>query len=272
MTLTPPRALMNRLYLGLWLLCAPAVPALAGDGFDQDSFAEFTRMRTGTGAPVYWYTIGTVFSYPDGEALFRMEGVDTARRLPDGDDGVVHQASRKVFFYRDIETNALLHSYEGRAVEPIAYPYQYITYALEAGSIVTYVEQGAGERLQRIGPVENITQRRIGETRVFSAPLFLDIPMGDGTRYQAFENYDFFIHPDTAGLSIPNQLSWVRYGDLPPFAGPGQGIIHLVSWRVDDYASLPDSMRDALEQEAPLWMAPPEDLEEIRELQQGHAP
>ncbi|MCC5862420.1 MAG: hypothetical protein JJT93_11005 [Gammaproteobacteria bacterium] len=254
--------------LGLLALGGPALPTAVAETFDEDSFERFASMRAGEGEPVYWYTIGTVFRYPDGEALFRMEGVDTARRLPDDDDGVVHQASRKVFFYRDIDSNALLHSYNGRPVEPIAYPYQYITYALDRGTVVTYVEQGTGPSLQRIGPVENITLRRIGETLVFSAPLFLDFPIGDGRRYQAFENYDFFVHPETARLSLPNQLSWVRYGDLPPFAGPGQGIIHLVSWRVDDYAALPSSMREALESEAPLWMAPPASLEEIRELQQ----
>ncbi|MCC5795138.1 MAG: hypothetical protein JJT85_10465 [Chromatiales bacterium] len=249
------------------LLVAGTAPAESGGSFDDDSFALFASMRTGTGDPVFWYTIGTVFSYPDGQALFRMDGIDTARRLPDGKDGTVHQASRKVFFYRDIETGEVLKSHQGRPVEPIAYPYQYITYALEEGNIVTYVEQGAGSRLQRIGPVENITLRRIGETAVFSAPLFLDFPMADGRRFEAFENYDFFIHPEDAGLTWPNQLSWVRYGDLPPFAGPGQGIIHLVSWRVDDYAALPQSMREVLESEAQLWMAPPEDLEEIRRLQ-----
>ncbi len=254
--------------LGLLALSSALAPNAAAETFDEDSFARFASMRAGTGEPVYWYTIGTVFRYPDGEALFRMEGVDTARRLPDGEDGTVHQASRKVFFYRDIETHALLHSYADRPVEPIAYPYQYITYALDRGTVITHVEQGTGPALQRIGPVENIALRRIGETLVFSAPLFLDFPLGDGRRYQAFENYDFFVHPETSGLSLPHQLSWVRYGDLPPFAGPGQGIIHLVSWRVDDYAALPASMREALEREAPLWQAPPADLAEIRELQQ----
>ncbi|MCC5867359.1 MAG: DUF1838 family protein [Gammaproteobacteria bacterium] len=247
------------------LLCCTSI-ASAGEGFDRDSFERFASMRAGEGEPVYWYTIGTVYSYPDGKALFAMEGIDTARRLPDDEDGTVRQASRKVFFYRDIETGEVLRELNGKAVEPIAYPYQYITYALVDDSIVTYVEQGAGERLQRIGPVENIQLRRIGETMVFSAPLFLDFPTAAG-RYQAFENYDFFIHPETSGLSVPNQLSWVRYGDLPPFAGPGYSIIHLVSWRVDSYAALPKSMREVLESDARQWMAPPRDLEEIRALQ-----
>jgi hypothetical protein len=244
-------------------------PAAAKD-FDPTSFEQFTTMRAGQGEPVYWYTIGTVYSYPDGTALFRMEGVDTARRAqpPAQDDGVVRQLSRKVFFYRDIDSNEVLEEHDGKPVEPIAYPYQYITYELVDGAIVTYVEQGAGTQLQRIGPVDNIQLRRIGETLVFSAPLFLDFPVGGTRRYQAFENYDFFIHPQRAGLSQPNQLSWVRYGDLPPFAGPGQGIIHLVSWRVDRYETLPESMREALEAKAPLWMEPPRDLDEIRALQE----
>jgi hypothetical protein len=261
-----PLRLFAPALLVLGALLASSAPVAAGEGFDRAGFERFASMRTGEGAPVYWYTIGTVFSYPDGRALYTMEGIDTARRLPDGEDGTVHQASRKVFFYRDIDTGEVLREVDGQAVEPIAYPYQYITYALVDGSIVTYVEQGGGPRVQRIGPVENIRVRRIGETQVFSAPLFLDFPTGAG-RYQAFENYDFFIHPETSGLTFPNQLSWVRYGDLPPFAGPGHSIIHLVSWRVDSYEALPASMREVLESDARLWMAPPRDLEEIRELQ-----
>lgn len=242
-------------------------PTAAAGDFDRGSFARFAEMRTGTGEPVYWYTIGTVFSYPDGAALFRMEGVDTARRLPGGTPTRVEQASRKVFFYRDVVTNEILREVDGKPADPIAYPYQYITYELDSGSIVTFVEQGSGARVQRIGPVDNITLRRVGETLVFSAPLFLDFPAGN-TRYQAFENYDFFIHPEDSGLSVPNQLSWVRYGDRPPFAGPGNAIIHLVSWRVDSYQALPASMREYLESDAPLWQAPPRDLAEIRKLQE----
>ena len=122
-----------------------------------------------------------------------------------------------------------------------------------------------------------MTVKALGETLVFSAPVFLDFAIpntarqGAPMRYEAYENYDFVIQPESAGLSIPNQLSWVRYGSLPPALGGGRSIMHLVSWRVDSYDALPASIRAYVDAEAPLWQAPPESLEAVRALQQDGA-
>jgi len=40
-----------------------------------------------------------------------------------------------------------------------------------------------------------------------------------------------------------------------------------VSWRVDQYSDLPPSIRAYLESEASLWLQPPRDIAEIRQLQ-----
>ena len=85
-------------------------------------------------------------------------------------------------------------------------------------------------------------------------PTLVDLE--DGVRVglvgigEAFEHYDFFIQPDG---TMPNQLSWLRYGDLPPFLGPGKTIIHLVSWRVDSFDELPGTMKEWVKTDAPLW-------------------
>ena len=127
----------------------------------------------------------------------------------------------------------------------------------------TFVEQGSGARLRKLGPAEEMVARRVGDVVFFSAPLFLNFETPRG-KYEAFEHYDFFIQPDG---SMPNQLSWIRYGDLPPFLGPGKTIIHLVSWRVGSFDELPDTMKEWVESDAQLWRAPPKDMDEIRELQ-----
>jgi len=247
-------------------LCASQVDARE-HGFSPETFRQWVDMRVGRGEPVYWYAIGTVYRSPDGAPLMSMEGVDVARF----DAGLstptkAHQLSRKTFIYRDLETGAVLKEWEGKPLPPIAYPYQYITYELKGSSLETWVEQGAGPRKQRIGPGRDLTARMIGETAAFSAPLFLDFPLPSGQRMQSFEHYDFFRQPASAGLKHPNQISWLRFGDLP--AGLGKGVMHMLSWRVDRYEDLPESMRRYLETEAPLWLKPPADIEEIRQLQQ----
>ena len=238
------------------------------NGFDRELYDRFVSMRMGDGDPVYWYSVGTLKSYPDGELLFRMEGFDTARRL-ESDDAPdrATQLSRKIYIYRDAQTNAVLRSYDGQPVEPIAYPYQLISYDFKGAYMETWVEQGRGPFLQKIGPGTDILARRVGDSVIFSAPLFLDLETPAGP-LQAFENYDFVIQPEGA-VSVPNQLSWVRYGDGPEFAGAPKTIFHLVSWRVDRFEDLPETIRAYIETDAPLWQRPPESLDEIRALQQA---
>jgi hypothetical protein len=252
------------LHVVIGSLMVPGLAMAAGGGFDEELFETFLKARVGTGEPVYWYSIGEVYSYPDGALLARMEGFDTARLVRDeSDPKTAYQLSRKTFVYRDPETNEVFKEVNGRPATHIKYPYQYITYKLEGDKLVTLVEQGSGAQIRKMGPSDEIAARRLGDVAVFSAPLFLNFETPRG-KYEAFEHYDFFIQADGA---VPNQLSWLRYGDLPPFLGPGKTIIHLVSWRVDGFDDLPETMKQWVKAEAQLWREPPRDMDEIRELQ-----
>ncbi|MEM7570617.1 MAG: DUF1838 family protein, partial [Pseudomonadota bacterium] len=244
-----------------------AAPALAGD-FTQENFDAFVEARTGSGEPVYWYSIGTVRAYPSGEVLFTMEGYDTARSQRVS-DSKVQQYSRKTYIFRDPETNEVLKTYEGNAVEPIAYPYQFITYELVGDDMETTVEQGAGKGVRTIGPSRGMSVKEIDGTLVYTAPLFLDFAIPNTpARYQAWENYDFFIQPKgTKGER--HQLSWARYGAAPKWAGGGPSIMHMVSWRVENFKDVPKQFRRYIEADAKLWKAPPQDLADIRRLQEA---
>jgi len=256
-----------------WAACAAALIAgcvasgvAAGPGFDKTSFKQYITLRVGTGTPVYWYAIGEVYSYPEGKRLLTIEGADTARLLPSDEPDTAIQLSRKVFVYRHPVTNELLKEWEGRPVTRIAYPYQFITYRLVGDTLTTFVEQGSGANLQKIGPGDKFLLRRLGPSLVFSAPLFLNMETPRG-KYEAYENYDFVYHPDEKHPAAKHQLVWNRFGDLPAFIGKGKAVIQMVGWRVERFEDLPASIRDYITAEAPLWMAPPKDLNEIRELQ-----
>lgn len=244
-----------------------ASSALAS-GFDQRLFDTFVAARAGTGKPVYWYSTGTLRAYPSGELIATMEGFDTGRSVrPDPSKPLVQQFSRKIYIFRDPKTGEVLTRFNGGKGAPIAYPYQFITYELKGDQVETWVEQGRGARVQRIGPGDTMQARWMGDTAVFTAPLFLDVPIGQtGRRYQAWENYDFFIQT-RRGVRQPHQLSWARYGDAPAFAGGVPSIMHLVTWRVDRFEDLPASIRDYVNADAPLWREPPKDLADIRRLQ-----
>lgn len=237
-------------------------------GFDQELFERFVELSGGSGEPVYWYMKGEVNSYPDGAPVAVIEGVDMRRIVwPEGARNTAEQLSRKIYVYRDPETGELLKEYQGQPVTYIKYPYQYVTFQLAGDKLRVLVEQTKLGQLQKIDTGGRSKVRRFGETIVFSSPLFLDYEMPGGGRYQAYENYDFILHPG-AGQSVEKyQLSWNRFADRAPWAGEGRVMMQMVGWRVDRFEELPEGLRTYIEKEAPMWKQPPRDLAEIRELQ-----
>jgi Protein of unknown function (DUF1838) len=251
---------------------AAAAPFLVEGGFDASSFKAWASARVGDGQPIWWYSSGSVRAYPSGQLLFFMEGFDSATSFrPDPKANLVHQYNRKIYVFRDIKTGEILRQWNGKAVEPVAYPYQFITYELKGDKVETWVEQGTKPRVQRIGPGTDMTARKVGDTYVFTAPVYLDFPIpGGDKRYQAFENYDFFVNTDGRAKE-PHQLSWLRHGPLGAWADGADSIMHLVTWRVERWEDIAADLRGYIEREQPLWRNPPKDLAEIRRLQEGKA-
>lgn len=231
-------------------------------------FRTWVDGRAGTGSPVHWIAEGGVYEYPTGRKLFGMVGFDSSRVIwpAKSGDPVVH-LTRKTFAYTDPVTGKILKEFNGQPVKPIAYPYQMITYRTENGQIFADVEQGTGDAVQKIKATDGLRFRWLGkDTLSVTASIFLDAPMANGARYEAWENYDFFFHrPGTADQ--PNQMSWQRFGSLPPWAGKGKAIYHLVSWRVDRLKDFPAPLLAWARADMPMWLQPPADLAEIRRLQ-----
>ena len=251
----------------LLMVVGIVAPLAAGGTFNRDLFMKFLDMRVGTGEPVYWYNVGEVYSSPDGKLLMRIEGCDMARRVKPADQPDTYlQLSRKTYVYRDPTTNEILQQWEGRPVPPIAYPYQYIVFKLVGDRMEITVEQGQGANLRTIGPTEHMLARQIGDTAIFSSPLFINMETPQG-HYEAYENYDYILLPPKAGVEHRYQMTWNRYAAKPSFIGPGKVQMQMVGWRVDRFEDLPATIRDYIRAEAPLYMAPPKDLNEIRALQ-----
>ncbi len=234
--------------------------------YNREIFDEWVKMRVGTGEPVFWFCFGEVYTYPEGKLVAKMEGTDCARLLRITKDSVV-QLNRKIFAYEDPITGEVMENLNDKKVEPIAYPYQYITYVNRGdGKMVSYVEQGKGNRVTKMPPGGGITARMLNGNMVYSAPVFLNFKTPQGN-YEAYENYDFFVNKQTEKLQDKYQLYWNRYGDLPPFLGGGKGVIQLVCYRVDKFEDLPEKWKTYLKTKYPLWMKPPQDMKEIAELQ-----
>lgn len=246
-----------------------AVAQVRQGGFDRELFDRFVSMRTGDGTPIFWYFNGTVKSYPSGELLAIMEGVDLGVlvRKPNEPD-TAYQLSRKIYIYRDPVTNEIIEEIDGKPVSAVQYPYQLMAYTLEGDRLVAMVEQGRQPNIQSIGPITDVSARWIGDgVAQFSSPVFLDYTLPGRGRVQSFENYDFFIQPDSVDRASRFQLSWVGYSAAPPFNNGEPTIKHMVGWRTDSFDSLPESIKSYISEKAPMWKAPPMDFTDIEALQ-----
>jgi hypothetical protein len=238
-----------------------------------DVLKNWVDARCGTGEAVHWVADGAVYEYPSGRKLFGMIGFDSSTIIwPDEADGAITHLTRKTFAYTDPDTGDVLTEYNGQPVAPIAYPYQMITYRLENERIYGDVEQGVGERIQKIKSEDGIPYRKMGESYIYNAQVYLDFPLPTGKQYQAWENYDFFIHPE-GSVDEPHQMAWQRYGALPPWAGmpDKKAIIQLHSWRVESHDEFPEKLLAWAKENKPKWLNPPKDIAEVRALQKGEA-
>ncbi|MFC7292609.1 hypothetical protein [Hirschia litorea] len=225
--------------------------------------------RAGTGAPVHWIAEGGVYEYPSGKKMFGMIGFDSSTVIwPEEEGGEIIHLTRKTFAYTDPDTGEVLTEYNGNKVAPIAYPYQMITYRLENDRIYGDVEQGVGDKVRIIKADEGIPFEKVGDTYVYNAAVFLDIDLPTGGKYEAWENYDFFFHPE-GSLEEPHQMAWQRYGALPSWAGGQPGIVRLLSWRVESHDQFPEEILKWAKESQPNWLKPPASVEEVRTLQKG---
>ncbi|MEM6801742.1 MAG: hypothetical protein AAF696_10100 [Bacteroidota bacterium] len=236
-----------------------------------EPFRTWIDARAGTGEAVHWVSDGAVYEYPSGKKLFGMIGFDSSTIIwPDDEEGEVIHLTRKTYAYTDAETGEILTEYNGNPVKPIAYPYQMISYRFENDRIYGDVEQGVGDKIRTIKATDGIPYKKMGNTYVYSASVFLDFPLPTGGQYEAWENYDFFIQPE-GSVEEPHQLSWARYGSLPSWAGEGKCISHLHSWRAESHDEFPAKLLAWAKAEKPQWLKPPADIAEIRALQKGEA-
>ena len=111
------------------LALASAAGAGPGGGCDEELFEQFVTMRGGDGSrPVFWYAIGELRSFPEGETIAVLEGLGADRLVREpGQRLVAHQLHREVFVYRDPETNDVLREHAGQPIAPLKMPYQYVT-------------------------------------------------------------------------------------------------------------------------------------------------
>jgi len=219
--------------------------SLVPGGFTPADFANFIRTRYGTGEPVYWYGVGDASMFPAGKMFMRTEGYDTGRLLSlDTEKSEAVGLTRKLVVLRNPASGEILQGPDGEPAWLNNFTYQLFRMRLQDGFLVYDVEQGSGPFLGTIsdGLNRSEVQHYPGMT-VYTTPVNYSMPdvAGTGADLQVWENYDF-IERDHAG-----------------------GKQYAAIW--DNYADVPATLRAFVEEHAPMWKAPPLNMEEIRSLQ-----
>jgi hypothetical protein len=243
---------------------------LVPGGFTPDDFARYIKLRLGDGkSPVYWYGVGDASFFPKGNMFMRTEGYDTGRLHSfDADKSEAIGLTRKLVVLRNPANGEILQDPEGNPAWLNQFTYQLFKMSLKDGFLVYEVEQGKGGERETVfdGHGRSEVQRYDGMT-VYTTPVNYTLPAVPGADGPApvWENYDFIER--TYGGGVNYDAIWAGNFPLPPFMGPGRSSMHGYFRRYDNYTDIPATLRDFVEEHAPMWKEPPRDMDEIRELQ-----
>lgn len=257
----------------------------------EDSFDLFVKMRSGLGTGngsndiVFWTGEGEIYESPSGKLLAKIDGMEVSKAIYlDKEKDRARIFSRKIFWYRDKDTNEIITEFDGMPVQPIRYDWQVFDVERSTTSSANMNTQQPQRdplinpltiqavRSPRLTPPTPITPRIAGSKNQlwFNIPLFLDfkLPGGRGC-YQAWELYDYSIDA-TFPDNRPPSLGFTRNGSIPPFVNDGRGVMHFQCNRVNTFDELSESLRSLIETDYVLFRTPPSNIEEVdRLIQEG---
>ena len=216
---------------------------------------------------IFWAGRGEVYENPSGRVLANFEGLDVCRAVQ-LENGHVRQIGRKVFWFRDPETDEIMTEFEGRPVRPVQYDAQVFDYKrgvnVRDPSMPTILPLNVvGPRIIKCPPC---SARWAGNGQLlFQLPLFIDMETPRG-HYQAYEFYDYCLDtsfPDDR----PGTVFWSRQGPLPPFDQNNPVVMHFSGYRATAFEDLPGYIREVIEESFPLFRAPPVDMDDVHRIE-----
>ncbi len=220
---------------------------------------------------VYWWQ-GSAYSRVPGERdrhLFNVEGMNirACKTFEDEDRGHgFRSVSREVLFYLDPETNEILRTWTnpwtGEEVEVM-----HVTNDPVNMRRPMHAYSADGKPAQFRGTIVGNRIFTTGE-----APLFYENPLAGeyqayiGNMYHAMEALNSYVYKDDLLDSEKAKLehytlSWARFSEWLPWmkmrGRTGMMIFSTVGARVDSYDDLPDSIKNEIATNYPIYKEPP---------------
>lgn len=258
------------------VLCASmsmAFQAPAGDLTRKD-FELFADSRFGPpdGKARYWYGKGPVRDPQTGQALYDFEYYDTVRHYIDpGNPNRRFGIVRKIDQFRDSKTGEVLESFNGKPVRAWLYPYQLLELEYKDGKMLLTISQGSGEFLRSHVFGESAIERH-GEFAHITIPGFFTarrVEAPDQVSTYTMTSH-FIVYEGKAEVSPRDQWELASVSPLESWAGgDGSKLAYMFVYgaRYEEYAQLPQSLRDVIDTKYPAFREPAKDLAEVRALQ-----
>lgn len=239
----------------------------------DDAYDLFCKMRIGLGKSeheagsnnvIFWAGSGTLYRAYSGEVLSHFSGVDVSKgeRI---DADRCRQLSRKAFWFTDPSNGSIVTHFKGEAVNPILYPAQVIEYRRDKDGAAAALPSVISSARQV--PVQPITSSEVDydkfSTVLFQAPVFVDVPVADNARYQAWEFYDYNCDP---AFERPPSVVWSRQGSTMPFDKDQRAVMRFVGQRYTSLEEIPNEIASRLRNDFPLYCQPPNDMDEVNSL------
>lgn len=243
-------------------------------GINKQQFNDWVQARCGSGEPVYWYARGDARVFPGGEVLYRFDFMEENRLVADPKDPDNKVClGRKINLYLDKDTGQVLREFRGQPVSQLIYPYQVIAMTLQGDKVAAVATQGAGKFLRKYNLDDVVHAVSFGGRTYFDATAMFTSHREQGVM-NTFEYLTYIMPPDMANQKSPDPgISFTLGYERPVWAG-GDGksdylLQHAVGTRVKSYDELPAHVREFIKSEAPIFRAPPANMDEIKRLQKG---
>ncbi len=244
---------------------AALTPRRADAVTSPDLFDAWIALRGGEDRPAFWYSEGLIRPIKTwGKVESRMIGMETwitpaHLRTPTSAVSI----SRKIYFFLDPEKDEIVTDAEtSEPRRPSIFAYQVRKFDLVDGAIQYRVESHDLRGIRQGGFGVTYTVNRLDDQIHVNYASFPRRPDADGDlQVRSGEVYDYFDNgPGISETPKRFQMTWVG-------TNLEGNIANQRGWRFDSFGNIPNTwLASTISEKAPMWMAPPHDMDEIEDL------
>lgn len=219
---------------------------------EPQDFEDYVWGRAGNGELVYRVSTGKAYDIDSGEMVARLEGIEVARAVrSDADSNTVFHIGRAVLLYRHPVSDVVLEAYPGSdpAAQTLVSAYSY-----ENNALVWRLGIPNADAPPRMLP-GGVDCERQGPVLYCLRGSSYDSPAG-----MSVLEYRWTVDRTAPAIEASSRAEFAETEPPNPAISDGPLLIRLSSYRVSSWATVPPSLREWVEVQAPGFATLPENL------------